>query len=128
APPRTALFTHIDDRITDAQYDRNKILLSIHPQHDDIWYWLIPFQDRASLGVVGPEEKILETADEMQSLKDWVQAMPRLAEILANAEFDDRIRRMRGYSAAISRLHGPGFALLGNAGGFTDPVFSSGVT
>jgi flavin-dependent dehydrogenase len=28
----------------------------------------------------------------------------------------------------FERLHGPGYALLGNAGEFLDPVFSSGVT
>ena len=33
-----------------------------------------------------------------------------------------------GYAAKVSRLHGAGFALLGNAAEFLDPVFSSGVT
>ena len=35
---------------------------------------------------------------------------------------------MAGYSSNVSSLHGPGFALLGNAAEFLDPVFSSGVT
>jgi flavin-dependent dehydrogenase len=38
------------------------------------------------------------------------------------------VNRIGGYSANVERLHGPGFALLGNAGEFLDPVFSSGVT
>ena len=33
-----------------------------------------------------------------------------------------------GYSANVKSLWGKGFALLGNAGEFLDPVFSSGVT
>ena len=33
-----------------------------------------------------------------------------------------------GYAANVTRLHGEGFALLGNAAEFLDPVFSSGVT
>jgi 2-polyprenyl-6-methoxyphenol hydroxylase-like FAD-dependent oxidoreductase len=38
------------------------------------------------------------------------------------------VRHIGGYSANVERLHGPGYALLGNAGEFLDPVFSSGVT
>ena len=38
------------------------------------------------------------------------------------------MRRITGYSANVSSLWGPGYALLGNAGEFLDPVFSSGVT
>ena len=37
-------------------------------------------------------------------------------------------REIRGYASAVSSMHGPRFALLGNAGKFLDPVFSSGVT
>ncbi|WP_373280493.1 NAD(P)/FAD-dependent oxidoreductase, partial [Methylogaea oryzae] len=48
--PRQALFTHIEDRIAVADYDRDKILIAIHPQHHEIWYWLIPFSNgRSSL-------------------------------------------------------------------------------
>ena len=54
-PPRTALFTHIEDRIRVEGYDRDKILIAIHPKFHEIWYWLIPFSNgRSSLGVVVP--------------------------------------------------------------------------
>lgn len=55
-PPRRALFTHIEDRITTENYDRNKIVIAIHPVHHEIWYWLIPFSNgRSSFGVVMPD-------------------------------------------------------------------------
>lgn len=38
------------------------------------------------------------------------------------------VRHIGGYAANVEKLHGPGYALLGNAGEFLDPVFSSGVT
>ena len=38
------------------------------------------------------------------------------------------MRTITGYSANVSSLWGEGYALLGNAGEFLDPVFSSGVT
>src|SRR5262249_27190621 len=33
-----------------------------------------------------------------------------------------------GYACKVKSLVGPGYALLGNAGEFLDPIFSSGVT
>ncbi len=38
------------------------------------------------------------------------------------------VRELGGYAANVTALYGRGFALLGNAGEFLDPVFSSGVT
>lgn len=126
--PRAALFTHAADRISAPDYDRCKILLGIHPGHDDIWYWLIPFPTRASIGVVGPVEKLRGADEASPRLHAWIDQMPLFAALLADAQWDSPAREMRGYAAAVSRLHGPGYALLGNAGGFVDPVFSSGVT
>ena len=50
---RGALFTHIEDRIAPQDMDRNKILITTHPEHVDVWYWTIPFSNGCcSLGVV----------------------------------------------------------------------------
>ena len=129
-PPRKAVFTHIEDRTADGEFDRNKILISVHPEHHGIWYWLIPFSNgRASLGVVG-DEALLEDASAApdEVLKQWVHAEPNLDKVLRNAVWDTPAGVIGGYSAAVKRLHGPSFALLGNAAEFLDPVFSSGVT
>jgi flavin-dependent dehydrogenase len=61
-------------------------------------------------------------------LREFVQEAPNLKRILQNAEWDTPARLIGGYSANVKSLHGPGFALLGNAAEFLDPVFSSGVT
>ena len=42
--------------------------------------------------------------------------------------WDTPANTIGGYAASVTRLHGAGFALLGNAAEFLDPVFSSGVT
>lgn len=129
-PARRAVFTHIEDGISDATHDREKILIVIHPEQRDIWYWLIPFSNgRCSLGVVGREEFFdCEKYSPEELLRSAVAASPDLNGLLADAVFDTDVRTMVGYSANVSSLHGPGFALLGNAGEFLDPVFSSGVT
>ncbi len=129
-PVRRAVFTHIEDGITDATHDREKILIVIHPEQRDVWYWLIPFSNgRCSLGVVGREEFFdCDKYSPEELLRSAVAASPDLNGLLADAVYDTDARTMVGYSANVSSLHGPGFALLGNAGEFLDPVFSSGVT
>ncbi|WP_304667120.1 NAD(P)/FAD-dependent oxidoreductase [Neisseria bergeri] len=128
-PPRQAHFTHIDDNITHPKFDRNKILITTHPQHRDVWIWLIPFGDnRCSVGVVGTPDKLAGESETV--LKKFVYECPMLNEILDKAvwENDFPFRSIQGYSANVKSLHGRHFALLGNAAEFLDPVFSSGVT
>ena len=129
-PPRKAIFTHIEDRIDDAGFDREKILISVHPEDPGIWYWLIPFSNgRCSFGVVGGQDLFGgPDQDLMTTLRAMADAAPNLKRVLANAVWDTPANTIGGYSASVTRLHGPGYALLGNAAEFLDPVFSSGVT
>lgn len=129
-PPRLALFTHIEDRITTADYDRNKILIAIHPKCHEVWYWLIPFSNgRCSLGVVVPQGFLEDrTGTPLDVLRELAFEEPRLAQLLADSHFDTPANHIAGYSANVTHLQGQGFVLLGNAGEFLDPVFSSGIT
>jgi len=61
-------------------------------------------------------------------LRALIQSEPTLKRLIGEAPFLMPVRHIGGYSANVEKLHGPGFALLGNAGEFLDPVFSSGVT
>ena len=131
-PVRGAIFCHVRDNIlAEAEFDRNKILITTHPEHIDVWYWTIPFSNGCcSLGVVA-EPSFFERyeGDDLQKLQAIVGEDPNLTSLLANAEWAVLpVRRITGYSANVSSLWGPGYALLGNAGEFLDPVFSSGVT
>jgi flavin-dependent dehydrogenase len=129
-PIRQSIFCHVIDRITAVDYDRNKILISVHPHDRRVWYWLIPFSDGScSLGVVAqPEFFAAIEGDPAQKLKVCVAADPYLSKLLDNAEVKNDVQQITGYSANVKSLHGKNYALLGNAGEFLDPVFSSGVT
>jgi flavin-dependent dehydrogenase len=131
-PARGAIFTHVRDNIApgSAGFDRNKILITVHPEHDHVWYWTIPFSNgRCSLGVVA-ETTFLDryTGTETERLKAIVGEDPGLSTLLADADWDTPARQIVGYSANVKSLWGKNYALLGNAGEFLDPVFSSGVT
>ncbi|PXF30981.1 FAD-dependent oxidoreductase [Pokkaliibacter plantistimulans] len=129
-PARKSVMTHIEDGIDDPAYDRHKILITVHPQHADVWFWLIPFSNgRCSVGVVGEVEFFKGYhCDDEQLLRQLIGEAGSLATLLRHARFDTPCRSHTGYAANVSRLFGEGFALLGNAGEFLDPVFSSGVT
>lgn len=128
--PRMAVFTHVEDHIDDPDHDRNKILIGVHPEDASIWYWLIPFANgHASIGVVGAIETLEQYGDSTE--ERWhvlIEAEPRYRQLLRNARPVRSFGELKGYSADVTSLHGPGYALLGNAGEFLDPVFSSGVT
>lgn len=129
-PVRQSLFTHVRDNIDSAHFDRNKILISVHPEERDVWYWLIPFGNgTASVGVVAePAFFVRYSDDPAETLTMLLEEDPYLKDLLAAAEVILPVRQIIGYSANVKSLHGPGYALLGNAGEFLDPVFSSGVT
>jgi flavin-dependent dehydrogenase len=136
-PVRRAIFTHIEDGIGDrADFDREKILITVHEKDHRAWYWLIPFADgRASFGVVAEQDffdhyqsEDIEQNEPEPLLKRILADDPALSQVLEQAKFDTPVRTLVGYSANVKHLAGRNYALLGNAGEFLDPVFSSGVT
>ncbi|WP_028007443.1 NAD(P)/FAD-dependent oxidoreductase [Solimonas flava] len=129
-PVRCALYTQVWDRIPSGRIDRQKIRVTTHPRHRDVWYWLIPFSNgKASMGVVAGED-FLQKYSGSNDDKLWAlhREDPQLADILKDAEQVFPAGLLRGYSANVKSMSGPGYALLGNAAEFLDPVFSSGVT
>ncbi|MGD0143616.1 MAG: NAD(P)/FAD-dependent oxidoreductase [Rhizomicrobium sp.] len=129
-PVRKAVFCHVRDNIADETFDRNKILISVHPHNSSIWYWLIPLADGlSSVGAVGPEADLAAAGPNSQTqLFNLVGEAERMNGLLAHAEQIRPAGTISGYACSVEQLFGPGFALLGNAAEFLDPVFSSGVT
>lgn len=137
-PVRQAIFTHIEDNISpqDTRFDRNKILITVHEKYPATWYWTIPFADgRSSFGIVSTPEFFQsyhvddETQNENAHLMQRILADDEaLSGVLKSAKFDTPVQKLVGYSANVKQLFGKNYALLGNAGEFLDPVFSSGVT
>lgn len=126
---KRSVFCHIKDNITDKDYDRDKILITVHPTLHDVWYWLIPFADgTASIGVVGEVEHFDSEKSDEAIFDMFVSQDNNLSHILKNASKVTPVRALQGYSSDVTKLYGERFALLGNAGEFLDPVFSSGVT
>ncbi|MCZ6168915.1 NAD(P)/FAD-dependent oxidoreductase [Campylobacter ureolyticus] len=126
---KKAYFTHIKDNISEPLYDRNKILITTHPKNKEIWYWLIPFSDgTCSIGVVAEDKYLNIGLNDKETLKKHVYDAPMLKRLLKDAQWLKDARTIEDYSKNVSKLYGDKFILLGNAGEFLDPVFSSGIT
>ncbi|WP_144138392.1 NAD(P)/FAD-dependent oxidoreductase [Paraburkholderia sp. BCC1884] len=129
-PTRAAIFTHVQDGIPTGTTDRNKICVATHPERRDVWFWMIPLAGgRSSVGCVA-EASFLDVPDAERdaTLRALIQQEPTFNRLIGEAPFLMPVRHIGGYAANVEHLHGPGYALLGNAGEFLDPVFSSGVT
>src|SRR5690606_37449066 len=80
-------------------------------------------------GVVA-EAKFFEKygTDNEATYRTLIQEDPGLKRLLVNAKYDTPVNKLVGYSANVKHLADKNYALLGNAGEFLDPIFSSGVT
>jgi flavin-dependent dehydrogenase len=129
-PTRAAIFSHVRDGLPLDAIDRNKICVATHPERRDVWFWMIPLAGgRSSVGCVA-EAAFLDVPEAAREakLRELIRQEPTLNRLIGDAPFLMPVNQIGGYSANVERLHGPGYALLGNAGEFLDPVFSSGVT
>ena len=129
-PRRRACFKHVRDRIDDAAFDRNKILIEVHPSDPRVWLWAIPLADGiSSVGVVGADLTISSAGETpAERLEHFIETSSRLREVFRNAETIRPAGEISGFAANVKQLCGDRYALLGNAAEFLDPVFSSGVT
>ena len=129
-PVREARFYHLRDQLADKDFDRNKILVTIHPTLPDVWYWLIPFANKtSSVGAVAPPE-IWDNyvGGDDAKLAALIGEAPELDALVCDGEAIRKVGTIAGYSRDVTQMASSQFALLGNAGEFLDPIFSSGVT
>ncbi len=126
--PRCALFSHFEGDVRPQGAGEGDIWICIHPRGP--WIWIIPFSNgRTSVGVVGEREMIEDAGDnDHDRLMSMLADDPNAQLRLHNARPVIPTARLEGWSAAVTRFHGPGWALTGNASEFLDPIFSSGVT
>ncbi|WP_456268060.1 tryptophan 7-halogenase [Kushneria sp. AK178] len=132
---RRTLFTHLSlkpEACETHAFDRTKIQIGLHP-HASVWYWVIPFANgRASTGFVGAPDELSRLTgpeiDEAQGFQTCFAAFDELDDWLDVDTPHRPIEALGGYSRNVKSLTGPGHAILGNAGEFLDPIFSSGVT
>lgn len=95
------------------------------------WFWYIPLHDDVlSVGVVAPYDYLLQNraSKELEAIYfEEVAKCPGLKPRLEKATRCGPIRAAKEYSYRSKEVAGDGWVLVGDAFGFLDPLYSSGV-
>jgi flavin-dependent dehydrogenase len=124
-----ALFTRYRGARRDPGIDEGATLI-LHTENADSWFWYIPLpDDLVSVGVVGGLEYLMTEREggAEQVYRGELEKCPALQERLEGAEELGGIQAMNDFSYISSRIAGDGWVLAGDAFGFLDPIYSSGV-
>ena len=94
------------------------------------WFWYIPLEDDVtSVGIVANPEYLLKGRgqDLAKILDEEIQKCQPCAKRVGNAERVDKVYSILDYSYRSKHNAGNGFIIIGDAYGFLDPIYSSGV-
>ncbi len=126
---KAAVFSHFEGALRDGGIDEGATLV-LHTEQQESWFWYIPLpDDRVSVGVVGSVDYLVTgRAGGLQRIFDEEVARcaplrPRLAGARRVMDF----LATRDFSYRSRQIAGDGWVLVGDAFGFLDPIYSSGV-
>jgi flavin-dependent dehydrogenase len=125
-PKRLAIFAHLRGVFRDMGEEEGHIIIV---RLEDSWFWFIPLDaERTSVGLVQPLDDF--KAQGLSPEESFQRAVERHVELrfrLKQAEPVTRFHAEGEYTFRFHRAAGPRWLLAGDAAGFIDPIFSSGV-
>lgn len=94
------------------------------------WFWFIPLHDgTVSVGYVTPIDKYKASGKTLEDLyAQELEQAETVGGLTANATRATAFRTIKDWSYTCRSFHGPGWALVGDAAAFIDPLLSTGVT
>jgi len=125
---KAAVWGHFRGAHRDEQGGGVKTVI-LQTTHNHSWFWYIPQANNlVSVGVVGDTDYLLKgRGTPTEIFNEELQLCKKMQEWLANAEPSDDLRVDKEFSYTTERSAGDGWLLVGDAWGFIDPVYSSGV-
>ncbi len=95
----------------------------------DAWFWYIPLSDNlVSVGLVGDNEFILKRGCKPEeAFKQEVENCPGLRRRIRDGKQEGRFHVAKEFSYTTTEHAGDGWVLVGDAYGFIDPIYSTGV-
>ena len=129
-----SLFTHYEGGHRDEGLDEGATLI-LHTEEKDSWFWSIPLPyNRTSIGVVGELDYLLQNrrdADsKLNAQKIFTEELEKCAPLKQRLEGAKQlfpIQTTKDFSYRASRIAGDNWVLVGDAFGFLDPVYSTGL-
>ena len=124
---KVAYFQHFDDveRSVGTESGDPAIIMC-----DEGWFWLIGLTDqKTSVGFVTRPEFAKQLNLSADRLLQWaIERCPVVRHRMRNAVGDSTNQVLADFSYTCAPFAGPGYFLVGDAGCFLDPIFSTGVT
>jgi flavin-dependent dehydrogenase len=125
----TSFFTRYRGARREAGRDEGATLI-LHTANSDSWFWFIPLPgDLVSVGVVGHIDHLLRgrAADPQKIFHEELAICPELSRRLQPGRQVEPVQALLDFSYISKRIAGDGWVLVGDAFGFLDPIYSSGV-
>ncbi|HSR65539.1 MAG TPA: NAD(P)/FAD-dependent oxidoreductase, partial [Xanthomonadaceae bacterium] len=121
-----AIFSHYEGVVRRDGDDAGNVTIC---RHEHGWIWLIPLREGVtSVGAVCAPEYLKQRRGESEAfLQRTLESVPDVAVRMQDARRVAPVHVTGNYAYECTRMHGPGWLLLGDAYSFVDPMFSSGV-
>jgi flavin-dependent dehydrogenase len=126
---KASLFAHYKGGQRDTGRDEGATLI-LSTKNQDGWFWYIPLPDDiVSVGVVGDIDRLITSRDTApeETLEEEMQNCVSLLPRMELAKRISPVHVLSDFSYRATRCAGEGWVLVGDAFGFLDPMYSSGV-
>jgi len=126
---KAAIYTHFEGALRDPGIDEGATLV-LHTDNEEGWFWYIPLpENKVSIGVVGSMEYLLQnrTGEPQQIFEEEVARCKPLQWRIEPSRQLFPMKVTKDFSYRATRIAGDGWVLVGDAFGFLDPIYSSGV-
>jgi flavin-dependent dehydrogenase len=123
-----AIWTYFEGAYRDEGRDEGAtIVLSL--QNKQGWFWYIPMHDNiVSVGVVADFDYLFKGRENHETtFAEEMQNCPAVLERVSQGKQAAPIKATKDYTYRASQAAGDGWVLVGDAFGFLDPLYSSGV-
>jgi flavin-dependent dehydrogenase len=123
-----AIWTYWEGAYRDTGKDEGATLV-LQTANRQGWFWYIPLhENRVSIGVVAPFDYLFKgKKSHEQTYEEEVARCPAIQQRVANARRVTGYFATKDYSYRATRVAGNGWVTVGDAFGFLDPLYSSGV-
>lgn len=127
---KAACWTYWEGAYRDTGHDEGATVV-LQVQGKAGWFWYIPLHDNiVSVGIVASNDYLFKnrpSKDFETIYNEELEKCPAVKQRIANAKRSDIYRAAKEYSYRSKQVAGNGWALVGDALGFLDPLYSSGV-
>jgi flavin-dependent dehydrogenase len=125
---KAAVYAHFEGARRDPGIDEGATLV-VHTKGNRGWFWYIPLnRNRVSVGVVGyPKELIKGKGTPEEVLQREIEACPSIHERVKGVPMCSPVRVTSDYTWRSTHCGGDHYVMIGDAFGFIDPIYSTGV-